>query len=243
MAQKLEDSEIVSFKELLMANSIQVDALAQLFIEKGFITKEEFFDKLKQVQAEYQKKSNEDTRQYSNGQSQNTEGLYYSDFNREMRNQNYPLILRRFLNDRIELVSTNAESLTFVACVNHTKSKWGEDVIIYEIELGKGNAVRPADLRRFIHDNEKIKELITTCIQDNVKILSFYPWSQTLKDRMESHLKQALGDLSSIFDVESVECSSEGARILVTAQGVEKDGSLGSYGVSFMPLTEDDDEQ
>ena len=42
MAQKLDDSEIVSFKELLMTNSIQVDALAQLMIRKGFITKEEF---------------------------------------------------------------------------------------------------------------------------------------------------------------------------------------------------------
>ncbi len=29
MAQKLDDSEIVSFKELLMANSIQVDAAVQ----------------------------------------------------------------------------------------------------------------------------------------------------------------------------------------------------------------------
>ena len=55
MAQKLDNSEMVTFKELLMANSIQVDALSQLFIEKGFITKEEFFDKLKKVQAEYQK--------------------------------------------------------------------------------------------------------------------------------------------------------------------------------------------
>jgi len=57
MAQKLDEKELVSFKGILMANSIQVDALAQLFIEKGFITKEEFFDKLKQVQAEYQSKS------------------------------------------------------------------------------------------------------------------------------------------------------------------------------------------
>ena len=54
MAQKLDETELVTFKELLMANSIQVDALAQLFIEKGYLTKEEFFDKLKQVQAEYQ---------------------------------------------------------------------------------------------------------------------------------------------------------------------------------------------
>lgn len=59
MAQKLDDSEIVSFKELLMANSIQVDALAQLMIRKGFITKEEFFDMLKEVQAEYQSESND----------------------------------------------------------------------------------------------------------------------------------------------------------------------------------------
>ena len=59
MAQKLDDSEIVSFKELLMANSMQVDALAQLMIRKGLITKEEFFDMLKEVQAEYQAKSSD----------------------------------------------------------------------------------------------------------------------------------------------------------------------------------------
>ena len=59
MAQKLKESEIVTFKELLMANSMQVDALAQLMIRKGFITTEEFFDMLKEVQAEYQAKSND----------------------------------------------------------------------------------------------------------------------------------------------------------------------------------------
>jgi len=36
MVQKLDVSELVSFKELLMANSIQVDAAVQLMIEKGF---------------------------------------------------------------------------------------------------------------------------------------------------------------------------------------------------------------
>jgi hypothetical protein len=59
VAQKLDDNEIVSFKELLMANSMQVDALAQLMIRKGFITKEEFFEMLKEVQAEYQSKRND----------------------------------------------------------------------------------------------------------------------------------------------------------------------------------------
>ena len=58
MAQKLDESEVVSFKELLIANSCQVDALAQLLIEKGFITQDEFFTKLKLVQAEYKSKQN-----------------------------------------------------------------------------------------------------------------------------------------------------------------------------------------
>jgi len=54
MAQKLSDKDLVTFKELLMANSIQVDALSQLLIEKGLISREEFFKKLKEVQSEYE---------------------------------------------------------------------------------------------------------------------------------------------------------------------------------------------
>ena len=54
MAQKLDDKELVTFEEMLVANSAQVDAAVQLLIEKGFFSKEEFFDKLKQVYAEYQ---------------------------------------------------------------------------------------------------------------------------------------------------------------------------------------------
>ena len=49
MAQKLDDSEIVDFKELLIANSIQVDAAVQLLIEKEFVIQDEFFIELKQV--------------------------------------------------------------------------------------------------------------------------------------------------------------------------------------------------
>ena len=56
MAKKLDPAELVSFKELLMANSIQIDALCQLLIEKELITQEEFFTKLKQVQTDYQNK-------------------------------------------------------------------------------------------------------------------------------------------------------------------------------------------
>ena len=55
MAEKLDEKELVSFKEMLIVNSIQVDALSQLLIEKG-LTQTEFFSKLKEVQGEYQSK-------------------------------------------------------------------------------------------------------------------------------------------------------------------------------------------
>ena len=56
MAEKLDPKELVTFKELLTANSIQLDALTQLLIEKEIITEQEFFSKLRQVQADYQKR-------------------------------------------------------------------------------------------------------------------------------------------------------------------------------------------
>ena len=56
MAEKLNDKEIVSYEELLMANVIQTDTVAQLLIEKGIFTEQEFFTKLKQVQGEWESK-------------------------------------------------------------------------------------------------------------------------------------------------------------------------------------------
>ena len=56
MAEQPDDKEPVSFEQLLMANIIQVDAICQLLIEKGFFTEQEFFKKLKQVQDDYKKK-------------------------------------------------------------------------------------------------------------------------------------------------------------------------------------------
>ena len=58
MAQKLDQDELVSFRELLISNTIQLDVVTQVLIEKGIITEEEFFDKLKQVQMEYKNKKN-----------------------------------------------------------------------------------------------------------------------------------------------------------------------------------------
>jgi hypothetical protein len=56
MAQKLDEKGLVTFKEMLMANSIQVDAVCQLLIEKGIITEEEFHSKLSQVVHDYREK-------------------------------------------------------------------------------------------------------------------------------------------------------------------------------------------
>jgi hypothetical protein len=53
MAQKLDEKELVTFKEMLMANSIMVDALAQLLMAKGLFTEEELYRKLKEVQDQY----------------------------------------------------------------------------------------------------------------------------------------------------------------------------------------------
>ena len=56
MGEILDDRELVSFKEMLMTNSIQVDALSKLLIEKGIISEQEFLTKLKMVQMEYESK-------------------------------------------------------------------------------------------------------------------------------------------------------------------------------------------
>jgi hypothetical protein len=56
MAEKLEDKELAAFKEMLMANSIQADALRRLLIEKEMITEEEFQIKLTQPLYDYQEK-------------------------------------------------------------------------------------------------------------------------------------------------------------------------------------------
>lgn len=57
MADKPDHKETVTTEELLMAQMVQLDAISQLLIEKGVISPEEFYTKLRQVQAEYRKAS------------------------------------------------------------------------------------------------------------------------------------------------------------------------------------------
>jgi hypothetical protein len=56
MAEKFDPKERVRVQEVLMANSIMIETLTQLLMEKGVISNEEFFTKLKKVKTDYQKK-------------------------------------------------------------------------------------------------------------------------------------------------------------------------------------------
>jgi hypothetical protein len=58
VAEKGDKNEISTIQDLLMANSMQLDAIAQLLIEKGVFSKEDLFDMLKRTQKEYQKTGN-----------------------------------------------------------------------------------------------------------------------------------------------------------------------------------------
>jgi len=51
MAEKLDPKELVAFKELLMSEVIQSDALINLLDRKGIITKKELLEEMKRVQA------------------------------------------------------------------------------------------------------------------------------------------------------------------------------------------------
>jgi hypothetical protein len=51
MAEKLDNEEIVDFKELLMSEVIQSEALINLLDKKGIISKRELLDEMKNVQA------------------------------------------------------------------------------------------------------------------------------------------------------------------------------------------------
>jgi beta-N-acetylglucosaminidase len=56
MTEKLDPQQTIDFKELLIAEMIEIDTITQLLIEKGIITQQEFLSKLKQVKHEYENK-------------------------------------------------------------------------------------------------------------------------------------------------------------------------------------------
>jgi len=51
MAEKLDPKELASFKELLMSEVIQSEALINLLDKKGLISRQELLEEMKKVQA------------------------------------------------------------------------------------------------------------------------------------------------------------------------------------------------
>jgi hypothetical protein len=57
MDEKHDPKELDRIQEVLMANSIMIETLTQLLMEKEIISNEEFFTKLKKVKNDYQGKA------------------------------------------------------------------------------------------------------------------------------------------------------------------------------------------
>jgi hypothetical protein len=54
IAQAMDTKELAEFREMVMVNTIQVDTMYQLPVQKGYFTEAEFLVKMKEVQADYQ---------------------------------------------------------------------------------------------------------------------------------------------------------------------------------------------
>jgi hypothetical protein len=52
MAIPLDSKQVVSFEELLLSQTIQLEAVTKLLVEKGIFTKEEFLEMVKVVNRE-----------------------------------------------------------------------------------------------------------------------------------------------------------------------------------------------
>ncbi len=159
------------------------------------------------------------------------------------------IVLRRFDNEAVELIPTNArmtEPQDLVAGICQIAARIGEKseeidtkkqdkkfenrAQVYSVMLPESLIIRPVDWRRFAYDHAKVAELISVCVIDNLGSLIFEPLSDELKASIENTLMVALNDLSSIFEIQSVRCefSMEG-RIEVTIEGEHKNGEVKNY--------------
>ena len=55
MTAKLNPNKIEDYEQLLIANTIQLDSVVQLLIEKGIFSKKEYSEMVDKVLKEYQK--------------------------------------------------------------------------------------------------------------------------------------------------------------------------------------------
>jgi hypothetical protein len=55
MAKNLDNTELVTFQELLMANSMEVDTVTNLLINLGIFTEQELYLKLNEIKSDHLK--------------------------------------------------------------------------------------------------------------------------------------------------------------------------------------------
>ena len=58
MAELLDSKDVVEFKELLVVNTVQIDAMYHLLVQKGHFTEAEYLEKMKEIRADYQRRGN-----------------------------------------------------------------------------------------------------------------------------------------------------------------------------------------
>ncbi len=56
MTDKLDPGKMGDLEQLLISNTLQLDAITQLLIEKGFFSKKEYSEMVDKVLKEYQQK-------------------------------------------------------------------------------------------------------------------------------------------------------------------------------------------
>jgi hypothetical protein len=55
VAEELSPEQLVEYKELLLANTIQIDTMYQILLQKELFTEAEFLEKMKMVRQAYQR--------------------------------------------------------------------------------------------------------------------------------------------------------------------------------------------
>lgn len=145
----------------------------------------------------------------------------------------FPIVLRRLLppGQPIELVGSIAPAKADSAEQLHCEVQSREEGTfqIYSVRLPDSVTIRPGDWRQFAYDHQKVLELVTQCVRDNLNMPVFepWPWSSDAKAEVENCLPRALYDLSSVFDLKSVTCEFEDDLIVVQVEGEYKNGQSG----------------
>ncbi len=136
------------------------------------------------------------------------------------------LILRRYRDENLELlIDATAESGRSVSIASWTERDTG----MYQVELPEGVSVKPVDWRRFAYDHERVAELVGRCVADNAGRLTFSVLTgETLREG-ENALTEALRDLRTLFDTESVEMARVETELQVRVIGAHKNGRREQY--------------